>query len=592
MPYTRDYLLTYGGCRVASVAAGTGVYTMVSNESIDWIKVGVQIRVYGCANAANNGIFTVTGVAGNNIATSNSSSLLENPATTGRIGYPVGGSSDNVLTDVSTQMIGYEQAEVNFKFEVADQDEATFGRKLAAAESIFRTPRMDFSWLNGATDILPLKHADGTGFDAEPSIEKREDKHTGRSRVFTVRIKFGLPADVVKTEGRRDSTINVSYSPSRRRRVTITGVWTVIPPRTNQARAQYELSIATYCTAVLTALGLSSTTSELAEEPSTAHNDTNSTLTFTRVFDEIIFGQGGGTNDSAIVRQSFKVAREKVAPGDTPTCFRLATLVVSYDAWIDKTVTTDLKGKYESIRNWIVQQARTTLSGGVAALVADKPEYDFDDNRIHATLTIMASTGGNIFENTVTTENYDEYGGVLVPVWDGNPLTKYDYQGPARKLKTITKTYKVLGGGTAGSAGGNGAIGLNVQFAEGSGIGVGVAGGFSFPGGGSFSIFGEASGAAVSALAAAAQGLPNGDPGPGGANGVQQGQGGLQQMPVSWRLSTTPKQMGIDGFTIDYQEVTSVEVFELFVRPNGGGGGGPPPVASGSRQSGFGGGGS
>lgn len=588
MAYVRDYLLTYGSCKIASVAAGTGVYTLDSTgagQMLDWIKVGIQIRFYSCANAANNGIFTVTAVAGHVITTSNAASLLENPSVNGRAGYPIGGISDNVLTDTEIHMVGYDVAEVTFKFEVADQSESVFGLKLAAAESLFRTPRMDFSWLNGATEIMPLKHTDGTGFDAEPTIEKREDKHSGRSRVFTVSIKFGLPADVVKTSGRRDATINVSYSPSRRRRVTIQGVWTVVPPRTLQARAQYEAQIDTYALAVLTGLGLSASTAELGEEPATIHNDTNSTLQFTRVYDEIVFGQGGGANDSAIVRQSLKVRRQKVAPGDSPTANRLATLSVSYDAWIDKTVTTDLKGKYDAIRNWIVQVARTSLSGGAAALVDDSPEFDYDDNRISASLTILCSTGGNVFENTMTTETLDQFGGVLVSVWDGNPLTKYDYQGPARKLKTITHTWKELGASSGGSSSSSG-TGLNASFGPGN-FGVGVSGGFSFPGGGGVDIFGPASGQATSDLAAWAQGLPGS--GGGNAGPGQQADGGLSMIPVDWRNTSTPKTMGLDGFTIDFVEHVSVQNFEYFVKPSGGGGGGGnPPVASGQGQSGFG----
>lgn len=594
MAYTRDYLLTYGSVQVASVAAGTGVYTMTADNlaagfgnPIDWIKVGIQIRIYGCANGANNGIFTVTNVAGSVITTSNTASVLENPATNGRAGYPVGGISDNILTDISTQQIDSATAQVKFKFEVADQVEATFNAKVLSAESVFRTPRRDFSWLNGVSPILTLGNADASGFDAEPTIEKPEEKgQTGRSRVFQVTLKFGVAADVLHNGGQRIAEVNVSYSPSRRRRITISGMYTRVPPGTTTARAQYEANIDAYALVVLTALGLGASTAELGEEPSTVHNVTNSTLSFTRVYDEIIFGQGGGANDSAIVRQSLKVSRKKIAPGDTPSANRLATLSVSYDAWIDKSVT-DLRGKYDSIRNWIVQIARATLSGGVAALVDDTPEFDFDDNRIHANLTLMCSTGGNVFENSTTTETYDEFGGVLRPVWDGNSLSKYDYQGPARKLKTITHVWKELGlGDTGGQGSSSTGMGMNVQFGQGSGIGVGVSGGFSFPGGGSINIFGPASGQATSDLAAAAQGLPTSGGG-GGGPGVQ-ADGGLPMIPVSWRNSSTPKTMGLDGYTIDYVEHVSVQVFEYFAKPSGGGGGGAPPVASGQGQSGFG----
>jgi hypothetical protein len=569
----REYQILYGGLSVASIAAGTGVYTLLAlpEQLKDWIKAGIMITIRGCASGANNGTFTVLSVSGNAITTDNSASVLD-ASSSGKAYYPVGGTSDNVLTDLVTHSIDYVTASVQMRFEVADQTESTYANKLAAAESVFRTPRMDLVWLNGSTEIMAFRHSDATGFDAEPTIEKREDKASNRARIYTVSIRFGLPADVVHAGGRRDSTVNVAYSPSRRRTVTVAGIYTAVPPASLTARGQYEANISAYCTAVLAALG---GTFELAEEPRTEANDTNRTLSFTRVYDEIVFGQGGGVNDSAIVRQNVRVTRSRVAPGDTPVAERLATLVADFTCWIDSTVTTDLEGKYESIKSWLVNLAAATMSGGSAALVEESPSFDFDDNRISARLTILVATN-SVIEQRITTEIVQDYGVVLVPVANGDPLGRYDYQGPARHLKRTIVQKRELGGSGGGGGGGGGSggssVGLNADL-----VGTDYAGAFVGLGG-QINIFGGSwTGADYSNFVNLIMGNAAGGSGGGGTGGVGNNGGWT---PIRHTRRTTPLRLGLDGYTIDVTDVEDVLEFERFNSVRGGGGGGGGNVAT------------
>jgi hypothetical protein len=428
---------------------------------------------------------------------------------------------------------------------------------------VFRTPRLDLVWLNGSTEIMAFRHSDATGFDAEPTIEKREDKASNRARIYTVSIKFGLPADVVHTSGRRDSTVNVAYSPSRRRTVTISGVYTAVPPAALTAREQYEANIAAYCTAVLAAL---TGTFELAEEPRTEANDTNRTLSFTRVFDEIIFGQGGGSNDSAIVRQNVRITRTRVAPGDTPVAERLATLVADFTCWIDASVTQDLQGKYEAIKDWLVNLATATMSGGSAALVEESPSFDFDDNRISARLVILVATN-SVIEQRITTEIVQDYGVVLVPVANGDPLGRYDYQGPARHIKrTIIQKRELGGSGGGGGGGGGSSVGLNADLVgtdyEGAFVGLG----------GQVNIFGGSwTGADYANFVNLIMGNAANGSGGGGTGGVGNNGGWT---PIRHTRRTTPLRLGLDGYTIDVTDVEDVLEFEKFNSVRGGGGGG------------------
>lgn len=355
----------------------------------------------------------------------------------------VGGTTDRYLDGYTHVTRGYETASVEFSFIVTQATEALFAAECLAIEAAFRTPYLALTVTQGSSTLLSLSHSGSTGFDAQPEIVKAEDiADTGRTRRYTVRITFGCPADGSGMDGRRESRVDVSYSPSRRRTVTMTGTWTAIGGTT--AHEKYEAKVDTWADAVLTAL---TGTYDLAEE-SFEFSTNDKTADFRRVYEEIIRSQGGASvDDTAIVRQSLVISRRQSAPGDydQPPVNRVIVMDVRYSAHIDKTVTTDLPGKWASIRGWVVEQVRTVLSGGALAVIAEAPEYDGDENRISATMTCEGVGSGDVLESTLSVEDSDDLGQIFTPVWSGDPFACYLFQGPRVLLRTIHWTLLCYG---------------------------------------------------------------------------------------------------------------------------------------------------
>ena len=372
-----------------------------------------------------------------------------------------GNSTFYKLDDVHRIEVGFARSVVEFTFVVVADFQPDFAAACRAAENTFRKPDQACVVALNAANLLDFSHAKSTGFNAMPTIIKAGGpKDTGRSRSYRVRIEFGMPADTGAegAEGLREATIDCSYTPARRKTVTIAGTWTAID--TTTGRSQYEDEIENYATTVL---GLFTGTFELVEEPQTEGDDTNKLLRFRRVYQEIIFGQGSGaTGDADIVRQSLRIERQREAPGDTretfggnvagappaqgvgtsvnPGAVRLVRVAASYDCWINAENTTDLESKYDNtIKAFIVAEAKK-VQDGTYALVEERVEYDRDENRISAVLTalVLAVGENQLIEREVSAEDSHPTGRVLVPVWSGNPLEKYLYQGPAEVRRTVS----------------------------------------------------------------------------------------------------------------------------------------------------------
>lgn len=351
----------------------------------------------------------------------------------------------------------YETTTVSFSVLVVAADSAAFAAACSDLEAAFRAPRQRLQIEQGSSlddTLLDLNPADQTGIDIRSQIQKvgaQED--TGLTRLYRVTVVSGNPADQTEVydgeAGLRDVQWTVSYSPSRRGRLTINGTYTKLGA--NDALAQYAAEIDARVSAITTALG---GTWELVDEQQTSLNVEDSIMRFTRAYDELIFNQSQGTlNDTRIVRQSLSVGVNRPAPGDSPIASgarRLATVSVAYSAAIDKDETTDLTGLWAStIRPWLVQHvtAQAGLSG--AALTEESVRYDNDNNQISASLTILAAQQGDLLTYRLSIKDQVDPGANEVQVWDTNPLSAYVYQGPSKVFRTLTQIRRVVGIETA-----------------------------------------------------------------------------------------------------------------------------------------------
>lgn len=364
--------------------------------------------------------------------------------------YVVGGAqTDRVLERWYVDDAGYETGVVEFTFMLrgaSQWTEAEFNSALSAAESAFNTPHQALTITQGSETLKSWSHSSNTGFNARATIQKSGGPgDTGRSRRYKVRIEFDLPASPSSSSGRRVTrgAVNVSYSPSRRRTVTITPQYTALS--SNSARDQYEGAIAAYATSVLNALGGSY---KILEEPTTQADDPNKLIDITRTYEEVIF-TNVGSSDADVRGEKLEISRARTAPGDTPvggtTVERLVTLTATYTAWIDKEQSTNLVSKWKALFPKIVTRMRTILAGGSIAIIEATPRYDDTENRIDATVVAVGSAVGDVIRYTETVSDPKTTGIQAIHAWDGGRYSRYTFQGGGTWQRKVTQVYETLG---------------------------------------------------------------------------------------------------------------------------------------------------
>ena len=384
----------------------------------------------------------------------------------------------------------HEEFSLEFEFFTRAATAAAWATEIDAVEEAFRTPNQNFSVTGGDTVSNALwvdfRSTDTSvspqdlGFNARPTILKTAQGHdTAFSRVYTVRIVCELEADLLGAAngrmGRRASTVSVAYTAARRRTVTISGTYTATSAAhgitgdndSNFARNVYGDRISAYTTAVLTSVD-SAAVWDLVDEPVTEVEDTDDTaagigqgkvIRFTRVFQEIISAQAGTTPpalaDPLIVDQTISVTAARGNPGDDPGVARLRRAELSFECSIDKDIlgtsgqpATLFAAWTQKIRKHVREAADDFFGGGIGgkAIIREEPQFFPDESRISCQLTMLGLASGTLpYEGTITTEDVLETGQMLVPAWAGHEHAKYDFQGPARRIRRVSASLSTPG---------------------------------------------------------------------------------------------------------------------------------------------------
>jgi len=361
--------------------------------------------------------------------------------------YVVGTTSGSLGPDGKIRLSKtYDEGSLEFSFIVTGADAATFAANCAAAETAFKKPYQDLTVTLDGSNLLLAQQSTGTALNPLPELSKDDHQaDSGRSRRYTARITYGIAADsgAELASGLREYYIDASYDQAHRATVTLSGTFTAVGG--SGATAMYVAGIGTLVAAAKSLLGI--TYWELDSEPSVRSDTNNKTCEFTRVYEEILFSQAGSSLDSTtFVRQRLSISRRREAPGDTPTAERMVILDLSYEAWVDKQQSTNLRSTYGGIRAWLVTQISETLNGSDFAIVEETPEYFYDENRISVRMTALGLTAGeDIIEQRVTVDDDDAKGIEFVPAWAGDALATYYYNGPRIVIRTITHNLKKLG---------------------------------------------------------------------------------------------------------------------------------------------------
>lgn len=499
-------------------------------------------------------------------------------------GTTVGGTSNYILDagDDGRDRVIIDRSFVStvVEFYVLTADHATdaaFAAACAAIEQAFTRPRQRLLVEQGnlsatPSTLLDLNPATDTGIDVQATCRKVGGPHdTGRSRRYFVRITSGNPANQTATiageAGLRDWRAQVRFLPSRLALLDVSGTYTKLA--SNTAEQQYLAQVDTRVAAITDALG---GTWELTDE-SRRPNLEGSLIEFARTYEEIRLRQSLSValDDTNVVRQRLRVAIGRDAPGDTGgDVLRLVTVDVSYEAWIVKTVT-DLGAWWRSNGlPWVAAHAQATAQASGMALVARQENLDANLNLVQAQLRFLAASGGAVLARDVVTEDFDRKGKRFVPVWTGDPLAAYVFQGPRELYRSVIVTQTVPGtvsppshGARQGGAqpgGGGGALGV-----------FGIGQGFSLDFG-NMGIFGIGAGASLEFLGPGQSGSGSGA----GGGGIGPAPGVTAFEVIETRDRYRNRTLGLPGYQLPVTDLIRTTVSRLVTgvsAPGGGSGG-------------------
>lgn len=408
-------------------------------------------------------------------------------------GVSIGGFTARRIDGWTRDEQDYTNAWFEFEFVTTAASDAALVAELDTLRAEFRKPRLDLVVTQNGATYLSRKHSTNTALNTFPRIVKDGDPaDTGRSHHFRVRIEYELPADNVSTNFRRGSTINVQYTPSRRRTVTISGIYTAATSGSTTALAQYSAQIAAYETSALEVVD-SNVTWEQIGEPQVEFFETNKLLSFTRVYREVNFNQTtGALDDPDIIDPQMIITRNRISPwnsvsgglsrggggggggggagiawgfsGGFGSTFGFASgggsiqvgqgsaqggagvsggvkppifVHIEYATNINIS-NVALQAKWSGvIEPWLLSRAGSDQGANVI-LVDENVRFDDYENRIMATLDLIAY-GGGIISQKITHRDTTAYGRVLLPTTEPDPFAFYDYQGPIVRQRVVTE---------------------------------------------------------------------------------------------------------------------------------------------------------
>lgn len=377
----------------------------------------------------------------------------------------------------------YGSGSLGFDLVVTGADEATFLAACAAVESQDANPRGRVRVIYGATTHIDWNPDPtlNTGFNSQFVSSKPGSPHdTARSRRYRIEIAAELPYTLAGSSGRAlSTTTNLTFTDAGRMRLFLQGSYRALA--TNGAREQYNASyFSTWVQGVLSGFG---GTWEGPFDVNSSSDDADKNISFSQTWEELIYNQSTGTLDDPVLRrQTLNVTRLVEAPGDSidqGAVSRLETISVNYEVAVDRTQTQDLVSVYTTrVLPFLLATAKKVSGSGLIALVSQDPGYNFPENRLNVSLTILAAGTSNILASNYRTDDSIDYGADLVGAWTGNRMSKHDFTGEGKMSRTITQVYRRLQGGSAAqgvSPAGGGDVTINGPNLGAGGDGGGLA---------------------------------------------------------------------------------------------------------------------
>lgn len=334
---------------------------------------------------------------------------------------------------------GWSSGQLDATVVVTAATAAALTTAVLALIDAFRTPRQDLVLTRSGTVELDARVSTGAAFDTDANLSKVGSPFdSGRSQLLALSVKFGLPADKASLDGRREATVSVEYDGSRRRRVTLSGVYTSIT--STAATAKYTANVGAWASARLAEVGGTYS----LEGESKQWFETDHELAFVRIYREILTAEAGhaSTDDPDIAEQTFSLSVETVAPGDSVplgvTVTRLQRATVSYSAAVPGGVAV-LDAVAARVLAWLDVRVAAALPGVGLARLASAVDKDYAASRIavRQTWECAVTTGWAEYSRTEQTR-YDS-GLVIRKKWSPNPWDRYIWRRPPTMMVTVSE---------------------------------------------------------------------------------------------------------------------------------------------------------
>ncbi len=376
------------------------------------------------------------------------------------------------------------ESRVSIEFVLVAASEADFAAATTALETAIRTPREKLTVSLGAETLWEWDATVPTGYNQEAQLEKpgHPEFDSGRSKYYTATWRVDDTAAVYGQDGRVNSSISLSTNPSCRGTIFVSGEWraqdgTAGGGTATSARSVYDANKDAYFTAVKAKFApdtYEGPLNEVAQE-----NETDTIVTFSAEFRELIFDQAVGVRDNpAIQGDSLEIAIESAYPGDSPgvTVGRPQYANITYSTNVCKDTakggTQAIVDLYTgTIRPHILATLDAKFATRQRAIENEVARYNFTDNLIAVSMRVLLIPGASCLSYERTTNISVDFGWVLVPIWDGEAFTWYIYPSKVTRLRETSERKRCLG--RRGRFGGR----PGVSISSGPTIGVTISGG-------------------------------------------------------------------------------------------------------------------
>lgn len=346
-----------------------------------------------------------------------------------------GGSADFHLTGRYRFAHDYDRASLVFEVVVQNDTPATFLASEAALVAAYRTPDQALTVVLSATTRHSYDPAANSGFNIRANARKLGGpEDTATSAKYECSVSVELPANLTGRGGRRSSSVNVSTATSGRRDLTVSGVYTALA--NNAARAQFAAQVDTYCASILTDLG---GTWEKVGTPQAETDDQNKTIRFTRSYAEVVYPQAAAlvAAHSALIQPRLSIRRSRASLQSINPAEPLREITADFTASIVNP-SADLVNIWENaVRPFMLREVERLCGGGTVAVIREQPLYGLNEREIAASMTMLVSIG--LLKARISVSDSEDLGINFKPVWDGNPYSRDQYQGPASFVRVVTK---------------------------------------------------------------------------------------------------------------------------------------------------------